>query len=110
LSQLQLANVIQIDPLPVLLSEVFFSNLGGTATLIGDPPNIIIAEALGLSFNDFIKYLAPCVLIAIVPCCVFIALYFRKVGPIRERERDLTSFCCVCRLLAHTWCRKSPRQ
>lgn len=67
-----------MDPIPILLSEVFFSNLGGTATLIGDPPNIIIAEALELSFNDFIKNLAPCVLVAIPLMCVFVALYYRK--------------------------------
>ncbi|WP_030274273.1 ArsB/NhaD family transporter [Streptomyces sp. NRRL B-24484] len=44
---------------PFLIAEVFASNIGGTATLVGDPPNIIIASRAGLSFNDFLVHLAP---------------------------------------------------
>ena len=62
----------------MLLSEVLFSNLGGTATLIGDPPNIIIAESLHLSFGDFIINLGPAVLLAIPFCVLFVALVYRK--------------------------------
>ena len=51
---------------PYLVIEVFASNIGGTATLIGDPPNIIIASRGGLSFNDFLVHLAPVVLVLIV--------------------------------------------
>ncbi len=63
---------------PFLIAEVMASNIGGTATLIGDPPNIIIASRAGLSFNDFIVNLAPIVAILLV---VFIGLcwvLFRK--------------------------------
>ena len=69
---------LDINPLPLLLGEVFASNIGGTATLIGDPPNIIIGSAAGLSFMDFIKILTPVIaviLFVIVFCLVFI---FRK--------------------------------
>ena len=69
---------LDINPLPLLLGEVFASNIGGTATLIGDPPNIIIGSAAGLSFMDFIKVLTPVIaviLFVIVFCLVFI---FRK--------------------------------
>ncbi len=52
-----------VDPVPFLLAEVFSSNIGGTATLIGDPPNIIIASRSGLSFNDFLVNLVPVVVI-----------------------------------------------
>ena len=48
---------------PFLFAEVFASNIGGTATLIGDPPNIIIGSAADLSFNDFIVNLAPVIVI-----------------------------------------------
>jgi len=50
---------------PYLLAEVFASNIGGTATLVGDPPNIIIASRAGLSFNDFLVHLAPVVVVLV---------------------------------------------
>ncbi|WP_297439017.1 ArsB/NhaD family transporter [Thermococcus sp.] len=50
---------MDVNPVPFLLAEVFASNIGGTATLIGDPPNIMIGSAAGLSFNDFILNMAP---------------------------------------------------
>jgi Na+/H+ antiporter NhaD/arsenite permease-like protein len=54
-----LADALDIDPIPLVIIEVIASNIGGTATLIGDPPNIIIAGATGLSFGEFIVNLAP---------------------------------------------------
>ena len=54
-----LADALDVDPIPLIVIEVIASNIGGTATLIGDPPNIIIAGATDLSFNDFIVNLAP---------------------------------------------------
>ena len=57
---------LAINPVPFLIAEVFASNIGGTATLIGDPPNIIIASRADLSFNDFLVHLAPLVVIALV--------------------------------------------
>lgn len=50
-----------VPPFPFLISEVLASNFGGTATLIGDPPNILIGTAANLSFNDFLVHMAPCV-------------------------------------------------
>ncbi|MFI5735816.1 SLC13 family permease [Kribbella sp. NPDC051587] len=55
-----------IDPVPFLIAEVLASNIGGAATLIGDPPNIIIASRSGLTFNDFLLHMAPLVLIELV--------------------------------------------
>lgn len=55
-----------LDPVPYLIAEVLASNIGGTATLIGDPPNIIIASRAGLSFNDFLVNLAPFVAVLLV--------------------------------------------
>lgn len=49
-----ITNLMDVNPVPFLLAEVFSSNIGGTATLIGDPPNIMIGSAAGLSFNDFL--------------------------------------------------------
>jgi Na+/H+ antiporter NhaD/arsenite permease-like protein len=56
---------------PFLIAEVLASNIGGTATLVGDPPNIIIASRAGLSFNDFLVHLAPLVVVLLV---VFVGL------------------------------------
>ncbi|GAB3939338.1 ArsB/NhaD family transporter [Kribbella albertanoniae] len=55
-----------VDPIPFLIAEVMASNIGGAATLIGDPPNIIIASRSGLSFNDFLVHMAPLVVIEMV--------------------------------------------
>ena len=60
-----------VNPVPYLIAEVLASNIGGTATLIGDPPNIIIASRADLSFNDFLLNLAPIVVILLV---VFVGL------------------------------------
>jgi Na+/H+ antiporter NhaD/arsenite permease-like protein len=56
---------LDVPPYPFLFSEIFASNIGGTATLIGDPPNIIIGSAAGLSFNDFVIALTPVILIVL---------------------------------------------
>lgn len=52
-----------LNPIPFLLAEIFSSNIGGAATFIGDPPNIIIGSGAGLSFNDFILYVAPIIVV-----------------------------------------------
>jgi Na+/H+ antiporter NhaD/arsenite permease-like protein len=56
---LLIARDLEVTPYPFLFAEIFASNIGGTATLIGDPPNILIGSAAGLSFNDFVYNLAP---------------------------------------------------
>ena len=60
---LEIARHLEAPPYPFLFAEVFASNIGGTATLIGDPPNIIIGSAANLSFNDFVVHLAPVILV-----------------------------------------------
>ena len=50
---------LRVNPYPFLFSQIMASNIGGTATLIGDPPNIMIGSAAGLTFNDFLLNLAP---------------------------------------------------
>ncbi|MGI8334328.1 ArsB/NhaD family transporter [Actinomadura scrupuli] len=63
---------------PYLIAEVMASNIGGTATLIGDPPNIIIASRAGLSFNDFLANLAPLIAGLMVVFCLLCRWLFRK--------------------------------
>lgn len=73
-----IAKKLDIDPIPFLLTEIFSSNIGGTATLIGDPPNIIIGSAGGLSFIDFIKELTPVILVIMCVVLTILAFIFRK--------------------------------
>lgn len=58
-----LAKRLEVDPKPYVLLQIFASNIGGTATMIGDPPNLIIASLSGLDFNDFIFNLTPFIII-----------------------------------------------
>jgi Na+/H+ antiporter NhaD/arsenite permease-like protein len=67
-----------VPPVPFLIAEALASNIGGTATLIGDPPNIIIASQAGLSYNDFLVHLAPLVVVLLA---VFLLLLRRLFGP-----------------------------
>ena len=73
-----IAEKLDIDPIPFLLTEVFASNIGGTATLIGDPPNIIIGSAAGFSFMDFVNNLTLVVAIILFTVVFTMAIFFRK--------------------------------
>jgi Na+/H+ antiporter NhaD/arsenite permease-like protein len=69
---------LDLDPVPFLIAEVLASNIGGTATLIGDPPNIIIASRAGLSFNDFLVNLAPLVVVLVGVLIAVCRVMFRS--------------------------------
>ena len=72
--------LLDINPLPFFITEIIASNVGGTATLIGDPPNIMIGSAANLSFFDVLIYDGPAVLIFLVACiALFYFLYGRKL-------------------------------
>ncbi len=73
-----IAKKLDIDPVPYLLTEIFASNIGGTATLIGDPPNIIIGSAGGLSFMDFVVELTPVIVVILFIVVGALALMFKK--------------------------------
>ena len=73
-----IANELEIDPIPYLLTEIFASNIGGTATLIGDPPNIIIGSAAGFSFMDFVYALTPVIVVILAIVMALLAFLFRK--------------------------------
>jgi Na+/H+ antiporter NhaD/arsenite permease-like protein len=68
---------LHIAPQPYLIAEVLASNVGGAATLIGDPPNIIIGSRAGLSFNDFLIHMAPAVVVIFALFVVFTRVLFR---------------------------------
>lgn len=75
---IELARVIYFDPVPVIMAEIFCANLGGSATMCGDPPNIIIGTSLGYTFTDFIVNTGIVAGIALVVMLGFFSLCFRK--------------------------------
>ncbi|CAA9486716.1 MAG: Na+/H+ antiporter NhaD and related arsenite permeases [uncultured Solirubrobacteraceae bacterium] len=83
-----LADALDIDAIPLVIIEVIASNIGGTATLIGDPPNILIAGATGLSFGQFVVNLAPVALITFVVTTVLLYLFYRKRLQVAPEARD----------------------
>ena len=83
---ISIAGILGINPVPFLLTQILASNIGGTATLIGDPPNIMIGSKAGLSFADFVVTTGPAViLIMIVICALFYAVYGRRMVVAPER-------------------------
>ena len=73
-----IAKEFEADPVPFLITEVLASNIGGTATLIGDPPNIIIGAKAGLSFMDFVCELTDIVTLIFLVCTGILIFMFRK--------------------------------
>lgn len=82
-----LARELRVSPIPFLLAQIFASNLGGTATLIGDPPNIMIGSSAGLSFLDFIVNIAPIVIIELPIIALILFLLFRKSMKVSNQDR-----------------------
>ena len=86
-----IARKLDIDPIPFLLTEVFASNIGGTATLIGDPPNIIIGSAAGFSFMDFLNNLTGVVSIILFSVIACLALIFKsKLHADEEKMKEIS--------------------
>lgn len=73
-----IAKELDINPIPLLITEILTSNIGGTATLIGDPPNIIIGSAAGFSFLDFVLELSGIIVLILFVCVGILMFMFRK--------------------------------
>ena len=82
-----------ITPVPFVITIAIASNIGGTATMIGDPPNIMIGSAAGLGFLDFIVNLTPVILVILLIFCGMVALFFRKQLKVsNERKARIMNF------------------
>jgi Na+/H+ antiporter NhaD/arsenite permease-like protein len=79
---------LKVPPYPFLFTEILASNIGGTATLIGDPPNIIIGSAAGLSFNDFVVNLAPVIVIILAVQILINHLVWGRAMAVDATARD----------------------
>jgi len=82
---LTIARLMKMNPIPFLIAEIFASNIGGMGTLIGDPPNIMIASAAGLSFNEFILIMAP---IAVIDFLILLGMFYIIYGRKLRIEKD----------------------
>ena len=90
---LLITDELKVKPYPYLFAQIFASNIGGTATLIGDPPNIMIGSATGLTFNDFAIALTPVIVVVFV--ATMIPLYYvwgRYLRATEENRRQVMSF------------------
>lgn len=87
------ADTIKINPMPILISEILFSNIGGAATLIGDPPNILIGGATELGFMDFIYNNVPIALIVSVITFLLLKLiYYKKLTQQKVDHEKINAF------------------
>ena len=75
---IELSQLLEFDPVPMILSEIFCANLGGSATMCGDPPNIIIGTSLGYSFTDFITHTGLMAVVSLVFVVIYFYFAFRK--------------------------------
>jgi Na+/H+ antiporter NhaD/arsenite permease-like protein len=85
---LSISRRLGISPVPYLIATVLASNIGGTATLIGDPPNILIGSAAGLDFADFVVNLAPVTVVVFIAYAVIIVLAFRHRLQVPSEQRE----------------------
>lgn len=84
---------LEVDPYPFLFAEIFASNIGGTATLIGDPPNIMIGSAVNLTFNDFLLNLAPITpVILAATLAVIYLIWGRSMGATESARKRVMRF------------------
>lgn len=79
-----IAKALEINPMPLLFSEIMASNIGGTATLIGDPPNIMIGSATGLGFMDFVINVGPVIVVIMPVTILLLKIIYRKQLVTRE--------------------------
>lgn len=89
---IELAKLLKIDPVPMILSEIFCANLGGSATMCGDPPNIIIGTGLGYSFFDFLSNTGVIAGICLVVIIIYFYIVYRKtIVPKAGEKIDLSA-------------------
>jgi len=85
---LYVARVMKLNPVPFLVTEIFASNIGGAATLIGDPPNIMIASSAGLTFNEFLIHLGPIMAVDMVILLLMMYVIYGRSMKVSPGERE----------------------
>lgn len=85
---LVITQILELNPIPFLITEILSSNIGGTATLIGDPPNIMIGSAAGLGFNDFLTHTGPASFVILVVTLLILYFLYRKQLIVDQAHKD----------------------
>ncbi len=85
---LYIAKVMKLNPIPFLVTEIFSSNVGGAATLIGDPPNIMIASSAGITFNEFLIYLGPIMVVDMAILLLMMYVIYGRSMKVSPEERQ----------------------
>ena len=85
---LSIARILKVPPIPLILSQALVSNIGGSATLIGDPPNILIGSAANIDFNSFLIYMGPTVAIVFVASLLLLRFFFRKDLQVKKKKQE----------------------
>lgn len=88
---IELSSTLKFNPIPFILTEIFCANLGGSATMCGDPPNIIIGTALGYSFGDFLVNTGPIAAVSLAVILIYFYLCFRHELSAAEVAKDCPS-------------------
>ncbi len=85
---LVITQILKINPIPFLVTEIIASNIGGTSTLIGDPPNIMIGSAAGLGFLDFVVNLGPIIIVILVITLALLYFIYRKQLVVKKEQKE----------------------
>ncbi|MDR3214805.1 MAG: ArsB/NhaD family transporter [Bacilli bacterium] len=83
---ISITRILKINPFPFFMFQVFLSNIGGTATIVGDPPNTMISQQVGLHFVDFALIMTPLVIIITILSVVILTLFYRRQSYRFERK------------------------
>lgn len=94
-----ITQTLELDPIPFLIPEILASNIGGTATLIGDPPNIMIGSEAGLDFIDFIKNVTPVIIVIFIATFAVLKLSYRNklivTDAVKKQITQLDEKVCI---------------
>lgn len=85
---LTICKLLKLNPVPFLITQILASNIGGTATLIGDPPNIMIGSAANLSFADFLFIDGPCVIVILVVVIIMFRFMYGKKMKVSKKDKQ----------------------
>lgn len=83
-----IARTLRLPPVPFLITEILICNIGGAATLVGDPPNIMIGLAAGISFNDFLVHITPVIIVLVFVSIAYLKFCFAKSFKIDEESQQ----------------------
>lgn len=100
---IEVCSILKIPPLPMIIAQICSANIGGSATIMGDPPNVVIGTALDLTFMDFVTHTAPIAIVAFLVNVTFFWLWYRKIfrtkgvdlEKIKREHEDLDPFSAV---------------